>query len=434
MSSGDPDGLYEVLGVETTASITTIKKAFRKLALQHHPDKQSSASPSTVEESKILFNRITHAYSVLSDEQQRREYDTKGWAGGSQGMGGAMRPEDIFEAFFSQSFGGGGFGGGGPPPFGHHHGSGGRHGGRTRQREPARTPDVLHRYSMTLDDVFCGKTTRLAITRTRTCLRCDGRGVLKVTTCTQCLGHGSVVARTSRGNVVHEMRVRCPTCHGHGAVLDPNDMCGACSGRCVVEERNVLELKIEPGARHGDRIRFPGQADQRPGCEPADLIVELNQEAHPRFQRSGNDLRVEHTLTLREALCGFTIHIEHLLGHLVTVTQPAGEVVHPGDSRTLHGAGLPVQGKLGRRGALIIVFAIEFPKSLSTPTMRQLADLLPAAPSSVPPANATPAARYTLQPGADGAEPDDDDGTGAAPASFAQAPSPQGETPLCATQ
>lgn len=239
---------YELLGVSQDASKDEIKKAYRKLAIKLHPDKGG-------DEEK--FKEVTRAFEVLSDDEKRRVYDQYGEEGLSQeGMSGGMNAEDIFEAFF----GGGLFGG-----------------SRSRSRGPRKGEDVVHSLKVTLNDLYNGKTSKLALNRHRICPSCDGKGTTQpnsITKCKTCNGQGvRVQIRQIGPGMVQQMQSVCPDCSGSGESIREKDKCSKCKGQKVVKERKVLEVYIEPGTEHGQKLVFSGEADEEPGTVPGDVIV-----------------------------------------------------------------------------------------------------------------------------------------------------------------
>ncbi|KAG0367718.1 hypothetical protein BGZ54_003396 [Gamsiella multidivaricata] len=317
---------YDTLGVSPDASDADIKKAYRKLAMQYHPDKNPDAGDK--------FKEISHAYETLSDPESRETYDRYGEDGpsGGFGFGGGMSQEEMF----AQMFGGGGF-------FGMDDGFGGGPGGSRRPRKGGKAGAV------------------------KKCTTCEGRGV-------------KMVVRQIGPGMMQQMQVTCNTCDGEGQTIREKDRCKKCKGNKVVNEKKVMEIFIEKGMRHGEKIPMKGEADQQPGVDTGDVILVLNQKTHALFERSGADLSCKITISLVEALCGFSkILLTHLDGRGIHVEQPAGSVIKPGEVKKISGEGMPHFKRPIDKGDLYITFEVEFPKDgwATAASLKSLETLLP---------------------------------------------------------
>ena len=283
-------------------------RAYRKKALSAHPDKGGDPE---------VFKEITAAYETLSDSQKRDLYDRFGEAGlkESGGMGGGMDPSDLFSQLFG---GGGGFFGGG--------GGGGRPSG------PRKGKDLVHRVKVSLEELYVGKTTKLALQKHVLCSKCEGRGGKEgaVKSCGGCQGRGIKVVLRQLGPMVQQMQQTCPDCSGQGEIIDPKNKCKQCNGRKTVQERKVLEVRIDKGMEDGQQITFKEEADQAPNTIPGDVIIVIDEKPHPKFKRRKNDLITDVEVDLLTALGGGKIIIEHLDDHALSVEIPAGEVIKPG--------------------------------------------------------------------------------------------------------
>ncbi|TMW58360.1 hypothetical protein Poli38472_009919 [Pythium oligandrum] len=322
---------YEALGVPKTATAAEIKKAYRKLALKNHPDKGGDPE---------LFKSITVAYEVLSDPEKRELYDQYGEEGLQNG-GGAPDAGDIFSQFF-------------------------RGGGSRRRTGPQKGEDLTHPLKVSLEDLYNGKTVKLAVNRDVLCGRCEGRGGAEGAekVCDTCQGRGMRVQMRQIGpGMVQQMQSVCPDCRGQGKTIREADRCKGCKGKKVTKERKVLEVHIEKGMRHGQRITFSGEADQAPGTIPGDIIFVVQEKEHATFQRKGGNLIMEKKISLVEALCGFEMMVEHLDGrHLHIKTRP-GEIIKPNQFKAVHGEGMPTHGNPFVKGQLVILFKVQFPES-----------------------------------------------------------------------
>lgn len=352
--------LYEVLEVQPGCSDNDLKKAYRKLALKYHPDKTGGATAEK-------FQEISHAYDILSDAQKRQVYDQYGEAGlsgeggpgGPGGMGG-LSPEDLFSHFFGGGGGGGGRGG--------------------RPAGPRRGKDVAHGLKVSLEDLYKGKTTKLALQKNVLCEKCEGKGGKEgaVKTCNTCHGQGYRVMLRQMGPMMQQIQQPCGDCRGEGEIINAKDKCKHCNARKVMPVRKVLEVHIDRGMRDGRKIVFNGEGDQAPGTIPGDVVIVLEQKEHDRFKRNGDDLFYDAKIDLVTALAGGKIQIPHLDDRILIVEILPGEVIKPGDLKAVMGQGMPTE-RHHDFGNLYIQFEIEFPAANWTDLAKieQLRSILP---------------------------------------------------------
>ena len=354
--------LYDTLGVSATASESELKAAYRKLALKFHPDKNPDAGDK--------FKDISHAYEILSNAEKRQIYDNYGEAGlNGEGGPGGMNAEDLFAQFF----GGGFFGGAGGKP-----------------RGPRRTEDMNFSLQVTLEEIYKGKTAKIAVQRKVICGKCSGRGGKEgaVKTCGTCQGRGIKTILRQMGPLVQQMQQTCPDCEGEGEIIRAADRCGACNGRKVSSEKKVHEIHVEAGMRNGHKIRLAGEADQAPGCQAGDIIVTIVEKEHNFFKRQDRDLHCRVSIDLITALVGGKVSIKHLDDRVLQATLLPGQIVRPDDTRILRNEGMPTHRQPFNRGDLFIRFDIIFPEAdkwhLSPEKISQIESLLPnrVAPSS----------------------------------------------------
>jgi DnaJ family protein A protein 2 len=347
--------LYDILGVSKDASDNDLKKAYRKLALQFHPDKNPEAGDK--------FKEITMAYEILSDPEKRKIYDQYGEEGLKGGAGGGMG-DDIFSHFFGGMFGGGG--------------------GR-RPRGPQKGEDSQYVLKVTLEDLYCGTSRKLAITRSRLCATCNGTGATKpdaVKTCDGCKGQGFRVFIQRIGpGIAQQVQAACPDCKGQGKTIDAKFRCGDCKGEKIVQERKVLEVHVDKGMSHRQTIRFAGEADQTPELLPGDVIIVLEQQEHKLFKRKGNDLIMEKNISLVEALTGCEFVINQLDGRKLLFKTGNGDVVKPDEVRVVSNEGMPRHGSPFEKGNLFIKFNVVFPDSLSDAKAQEILKLLGPKPA-----------------------------------------------------
>jgi len=333
---------YTELGVSKTATADELKKAYRKLAIKNHPDKGGDPEK---------FKEISHAYEVLSDPEKRQIYDEYGEDALKEGMGGGgpgggANPFDIFESFF----GGGGMGG--------HRG--GRGGGKRKGE------DVAHPLKVSLVDLYSGCKKKLSLAKNVLCAGCNGTGSKsgKKMTCQSCQGSGVKVSiRQIAPGMVQQMQSVCGECRGSGQAIDDKDKCTKCKGNKVTQEKKILEVDIEPGMTHGQKITFTGEADEAPDTIPGDIIFLLQQKDHPTFKRKGSDLYVEKEISLIEALAGYKFTITHLDGRQLLVSSQEGEIVEPNSFRGVYDEGMPTWQRPFDKGRLFIQFKVKFPEA-----------------------------------------------------------------------
>jgi len=342
---------YDCLGVSPDASEGDIKKAYRKLAMQYHPDK--NPSPEAAEK----FKELTQAYEVLSDEDKRKTYDRHGEAGLGEGGSSGMSAQDIFSRFF-----GGGGGGGG--------------------RGESRGKDVGHALPVSLEDLYNGKTRKLALNKQVICPQCEGSGSKikgKAATCVDCRGQGvRIIVRQVGPGMMQQMQATCPACRGEGIAVAPQDRCSSCNGNRVTQEKKILEVQVDKGMKNNDKITFSREGDQHPDIKiPGDVVIVLQEKKHDRFERRGQDLFMKKSISLLEALCGFAFPVTQLDGRVLLIKSQPGEIVKPGEVKSVPGEGMPKHRNPFDKGFLLIEFDVELPESLPATTLSALAKLLP---------------------------------------------------------
>lgn len=346
MSSSD---YYEVLGIDRGASEAEVKKAFRRLARELHPD-VNDHDPDAEEK----FKAAAEAYEVLSDPERRRTYDAYGHEGLRSGgfsprSAGFGSIEDIFQAFF----GGEAFG------FGN--------------RGPVGGGDILTTVDVSLEDVLAGAMRNVRFEAVGACERCNGNGAepgTPIRTCERCGGAGQLrqVNRTPFGQMVRA--VSCDVCRGEGKTAE--SPCEACGGRGRAVGTRSMEVDVPPGIADGQRLRVAGAGHAGdPGAPAGDLYVEVRVAEDERFHREGDDLVREVTLSATEAMLGTTIAVPTLEAEHQVEVKPGTQ---PGSHQDLRGEGLPRLGG-GRRGSLRLVFNVVVPTNLSE-SQRELAERL----------------------------------------------------------
>ena len=347
---------YEILGVSKDADKKTIKRAFLKLARELHPD--VSDEPDAEER----FKEVNEAYSVLSDDQRRANYDRFGDPDGPGGFGGGSGYVDFSDIF----------GGGMEDIFSSFFGGGRASGGR-----PARTEgrDMGLSLRITLAEAAAGCTKTIAYDRLAPCDDCDGKGTAEggsVTTCPTCHGSGHVttVQRTILGQM--QATVPCPDCNGAGQSVDKP--CETCDGQGRTPNHEKVEIKIPAGIRSGQavRIRDMGEAGMR-GASSGDLIVTVEVADDETFERAGDDLYCRVEVDALDAIVGTSVELDGILdGDKVKVDVPAGCAY--GQRITVSGMGMPRMGGSGR-GSLVAVVDVVVPSDLSEQDMDTIREI-----------------------------------------------------------
>jgi molecular chaperone DnaJ len=349
---------YKVLGVAKNASAAEIKKAYRKLAQQHHPD----ANPGDTQ-AEDRFKEISAANDVLGDEDKRKQYDqVRDMAASGFGSGGSPG-------------GGGGFGGGFPGGvrfedlgdlgdlFGGLFGGGRRGGGAS----PARGADLETTVTVAFDDAMTGTTMPVRISGPAPCETCHGSGAApgtSPTTCPRCGGSGAVAVNQG----LFQMSQPCPVCHGSGRVVQTP--CPTCGGTGSRRRTRSFQVKVPAGVKDGARIRLAGRGEPgAAGAQAGDLYVRVRVQPHAFFGRSGHDLTVELPVTYAEAALGADVRVPTLNGP-VTMKVPAG--TPNGKTFRLKGKGAP---KRGGHGDLLVTTRIEVPRKLTKPERELLKQL-----------------------------------------------------------
>jgi molecular chaperone DnaJ len=332
------EDFYETLGVARNASADDIRKAYKRLAMKHHPDRNPGDA-----DAEGRFKQVKEAYEILSDEQQRARYDRFGHAGvnGNGGGGGGFEDlNDVFNDIFSDFFTG-------------------RRGGGGRRAQVMRGADLGYELELELEEAVFGTTVEIDVPSMTECSHCEGNGAEPGTepeTCDTCGGRGQV--RVQQG--FFSLQQTCPSCRGRGMRI--TDPCRECRGQGRVEEERRLSVKVPPGVDDGDRIRLSGEGEAgRNGGPPGDLYVEIRTKEHPIFTREGRDLHCEIPVSYATAVLGGQVEAPTLAGP-VSLKVPAG--TQAGRVFRMGGKGVkPVRG--GATGDLYCRLTVETPVNLT---------------------------------------------------------------------
>ncbi len=331
---------YEILEVERNVSAADLKKSYRKMAMQYHPDRNPNDA-----EAEAKFKEISQAYDILKDDQKRAAYDQYGHAafenggGGPGGMGGGF--DGAFSDIFEDLFGMGG-------------GRGGRRSG------PSRGVDLRYNLTITLEDAFTGKEEKITIPTSVSCEGCDGTGAKagsKPEPCGGCNGIGKV--RTQQGFFTVERT--CPRCQGQGKVIA--NPCGECHGTGSIQKKNTLSVKIPAGVEDGTRIRLQGKGESGALNGPSgDLYIFISLEYHPIFQRDGADIYCNVPIALTTAALGGEIDVPTVNGGKAKVKINAGN--QTGKQYRLKNKGMPILHS-EQFGDMIIQTVVETPVDMT---------------------------------------------------------------------
>ncbi|MFT3722741.1 MAG: molecular chaperone DnaJ [Hyphomonadaceae bacterium] len=329
---------YEILGVDKTADEKALKAAFRKKAMEYHPDRNPGC---TVSEGK--FKELSEAYETLNDPQKRAVYDRFGKAGLNGAGGGAhARPEDIFRDVFGDVF----------SEF---------FGGQRQQRGgPARGADLRYDYEISLEDAFQGRTAEISVPTTEKCEPCHGSGAEPGTqpeTCSTCNGHGRV--RVSQG--FFTMERTCGRCQGSGNII--KTPCRQCGGRGATRKERTLSINIPAGIEDGQRIRLGGEGEPGPrNGAKGDLYIFVSVKEHEIFERDGQTLFARTPVPMCTAALGGEIEMPTIDGGKMRVSIPEG--AQTGKRMRLKGKGMPTL-RGGSNGDMVVELFVETPTHLS---------------------------------------------------------------------
>lgn len=363
---------YEVLGVQKNATEDELKKAYRKLAIKYHPDRQQGKTDAEKKAAEEKFKEAAEAYDVLSNKEKRARYDQFGFAGtqgGQGGFGGAgMSMDDIFSQFgdIFGDFGFGGFGGGGRS-----------RGGRRVQRGS----DLRVRVRLSLKDVAHGVEKKLKIPRMVSCEACHGTGAKNGTqleTCPTC--HGTGVETRMQRTILGTMQTQseCHTCGGKGKII--KERCPECGGQGLIKKDEIISINIPAGVGEGMTLKMSGKGNDAPGGGvPGDLLIVIEEENDSQFHRDGNDLVYNLMLDIPTAVLGGKVEVPTVDGRVRVTIEPGTQ---PGKILRLRGKGLPSPDHYGT-GDLLVNVSVYMPETL-TDADRKTFEALKSSPSVKP--------------------------------------------------
>jgi molecular chaperone DnaJ len=369
---------YEVLGVEKNASDDELKKAYRKMAIKYHPDRQQGKSDAEKKEAEEKFKEAAEAYDVLSNPDKRARYDQFGFSAEGAGgfSGGGMSMDDIFSQF-GDIFGGGAFG----DIFSNFAGGGARSRGGRRVN---RGTDLRVRVRVTMSEVAHGVEKKLKIPRMVSCPDCNGTGAKNGTameTCSTCHGTGveTRIRQTMLGNM--QTQTTCHTCGGSGKVI--KESCPHCGGKGLIRKEDIVSINIPAGVANGNILRMSGRGNDAPGGGiPGDLLIVVEEIPDAQLQRDGNDLIYNLMLDIPTAVLGGKVDVPTIDGRARVTIQPGTQ---PGKVLRLRGKGLPSAESYGV-GDMLINIMVYIPENLNA-TERSAIESLKDAPDIKPSEN-----------------------------------------------
>lgn len=344
----DNKQLYECLGVSQNATADEIKKAYKKLALKHHPDRGGDPNK---------FKEINAAKEILTDDEKRKIYDKYGLEGLRDGAGGAGGMDDILNMFF---------------------GGGSGRGGRSRQKAQLKPTKV--EVKVTLEDIYLGTTKKISYNRKILCTTCNGKGGKKEATCAKCQGKGKVAKMIQMGPGMYTQTVAaCQQCSGTGQDIKPEDACKTCKTKKILDEKKVIDYGVEIGMPNGHTQKLISQGDQYPGYETGDLLIVGTEVKHELYERDGINLKIKKEISLIEALSGFKFNIKKLDNNMMTIVCNEGDITPDNCFKVVRGQGLPKHNDNMTVGDLIINFKVVYPKKseLNTEKINKLKEILP---------------------------------------------------------
>ena len=342
---------YDILGIQPNASESEIKKAYRKMALQYHPDKNQS------EGADAKFKQVGEAYEILSDPEKKKQYDTYGVDGINQNdLGGS--PFDIFKHFFGNESSSNFF-------------------NFQSGKQKKKGNDSVHPIEISLEELYIGKTLKISLNKQKICNTCDGTGCKnKINSkCTNCKGSGYQTIIRQVGPVIQQMQTACNTCKGKGMYIDQKNKCDKCNGTRIYSTKEIITTNVNRGMKNDDKIVLQGEGDHHPDIDiPGNVILILKQKKHPIFTREGDDLIIQKTISLKDALCGLQFNITHLDNRVLLIKTKPYAIINNKDVYIIPNEGMKNKNHTGN---LLIQFTISLPNSFTDEIINTLKNILP---------------------------------------------------------
>jgi len=353
---------YDILGISKDAEPSDIKKAYKKLAMKHHPDRNQGSK-----DSEKIFKDVSNAYNVLSNPEKKQMYDQFGEEG--LGGGGGMNPMDLFGSMFGG--GGGGLGGMMEGMMGGGLGGmmSGMMGGMMGSEQDKH---IKHTLSITLNQIYTGFSDKITVTRKKICTRCKGVGGTSgfERKCTECNGQGCTIKMTQMGpGMFRQEKITCNVCQGAKTFINRTCACAECKGEKYMQETVVLDVYVEPGTPNHKTITLLQEGHECINENPGDVIVCLYTLEHSIYKRHGLHLYMEVDIPLVDALTGYRAIIELLSGETKLIATKPGDIITQDSYRIYKNAGLLYNDNIGD---LIIKYNVVFPDSLRSQQIKGL--------------------------------------------------------------
>jgi DnaJ family protein A protein 2 len=332
---------YDILGLDKNASDKDIKQSYRKLALEHHPDKGGNAEK---------FKEIQHAYEILSDSEKRENFDKYGTDEPGGHGGGGM--EEMFANMFGM----------------------GRNNGRSNG--PKKGQQTRHTINIPLEIVYSGLHKKLKVTRNVLCNTCDGSGCnagADKQKCNCCKGRGNIVNIQRNGPFVQQTQTKCNPCKGKGFIINSEDQCKTCIGKFIIQEAKTVEINIKAGVETNMGVILENEGNEYPETIAGDIVIIFNVVKHDRFIRDDNDLHINHTITLYQALVGYNFNIKCLDDRIINIK--FNGVTQPNTIKTVQDEGIPDINS-GKKGKMFIHFTVKLPDTIPENKLVELAECI----------------------------------------------------------
>lgn len=319
--------LYKILGVSENATEKEIIKSYRKLAMKWHPDRNNT------KEAENKFKEISEAYSILSDKDKRKKYDSFGMDGMKQGMN-MPDPSDLFSMFFNQ------------------------HRAQERQKD---VPQQIKKLNFTLKELYFGCIKEFEINIKKKCKACNGKGSNFIITCNACNGKGVKVTFRRMGPMVQQIHQPCLSCDGKGKYPDKSKLCSNCSGEGLINNMKKFKININPGLKneHYEVLKHMGSED-KDGVK-AHLVIVVNELEDKNFKRDNNDLIYKKEILLGNSLIGAEWELDFINGENIYIKE--NEIIKHGDKRVIFNYGMPIKST-EKKGNLIIEYSIKYPDKI----------------------------------------------------------------------
>jgi DnaJ family protein A protein 2 len=352
---------YDTLGISKSASVDDIKKAYKKMCLKWHPDKNLE----NMEEAKTEFQKIQEAYEVLSDNEKRNIYDKYGKDGLKHQASDFPDANDIFSRVF-----------GGNPFMSGFMNMGGNV--RVNEQKVQVGPNKLFHLDLSLEEIYNGCSKKFNIRRRIKCPTCFATGTRsgKPPKCDTCNGMGMrTIIRQMGPGMIQQSTTQCNICNGTGKVVKEDDKCTDCNGSKYDYETKLLEIDIDKGIKNGEHIRLSKLGDEVDNAiEPGDIILEINEKKRDDMYREGNDLVVKRSILLSEALCGLSLAFKHLDGEIIVIE--SDKIIKPNMRHIISNLGFYNKNSKNN-GDLIFEFYIVFPENIQENRKELIKKLLP---------------------------------------------------------